>query len=144
MPNCPGAKLSGAKLSWCQIVLVPNCPLLLSWCQIVRFYYLGAKLSPLLSWCQIVQCQIVRCQIVLSPCGCRKVFVGLQKNTDDSTPPLPRPQFLTCHQNDAPHSLRQIGTSNLLSKSLVHFPQLYHFLLLLPHLKLSPTAGCRS
>ena len=65
MPNCPGAKLSGAKLSWCQIVLVPNCPLLLSWCQIVRFYYLGAKLSPLLSWCQIVRCQIVRCQIVL-------------------------------------------------------------------------------
>merc|ERR1712240_414631 len=29
----------------CQIVLVPNCPLLLSWCQIVRFYYFGAKLS---------------------------------------------------------------------------------------------------
>ena len=64
MPNCPGAKLSGAKLSWCQIVLVPNCPLLLSWCQIVRFYYLGAKLSALLSWCQIFRCQIVRCQIV--------------------------------------------------------------------------------
>ena len=64
VPNCPGAKLSGAKLSWCQIVLVPNCPLLLSWCQIVRFYYLGAKLSALLSWCQIVRCQIVRCQIV--------------------------------------------------------------------------------
>ena len=60
VPNCPGAKLSGAKLSWCQIVLVPNCPLLLSWCQIVRFYYLGAKLSPLLSWCQIVRCQIVQ------------------------------------------------------------------------------------
>ena len=59
MPNCPGAKLSGAKLSWCQIVRVPNCPLLLSWCQIVCFYYLGAKLSPLLSWCQIVRCQIV-------------------------------------------------------------------------------------
>merc|ERR1712122_469295 len=54
VPNCPGAKLSGAKLSWCQIVLVLNCPLLSSWCQIVRFYYLGAKLSPLLSWCQIV------------------------------------------------------------------------------------------
>ena len=67
VPNCPGAKLSGAKLSWCQIVLVPNCPLLLSWCQIVRFYYLGAKLSPLLSWCQIVRCQIVRCQIVPPP-----------------------------------------------------------------------------
>ena len=65
MPNCPGAKLSGAKLSWCQIVLVPNCPLLLSWCHIVCFYYLGAKLSALLSWCQIVRCQIVRCQIVL-------------------------------------------------------------------------------
>ena len=64
MPNCPGAKLSGAKLSWCQIVRVPNCPLLLSWCQIVRFYYLGAKLSALLSWCQIFRCQIVRCQIV--------------------------------------------------------------------------------
>ena len=120
---------------WCQIVrfimLVPNCP--------------GAKLSGAkLSWCQIVQCQIVRCQIVLSPCGCRKVFVGLQKNTDDSTPPLPRPQRLTCHQNDVPHSLKQIGTSNLLSKSHVHFLQLYHFLLLLPHLKLSPTAGCCS
>merc|ERR1711873_279596 len=54
VPNCPGAKLSGAKLSWCQIVLVPNCSLLLSWCQIVRFYHLGAKLSLLLSWCQIV------------------------------------------------------------------------------------------
>ena len=26
MPNCPDAKLSGAKLSWCQIVLVSNCP----------------------------------------------------------------------------------------------------------------------
>ena len=59
MPNCPGAKLSGAKLSWCQIVRVPNCPFLLSWCQIVRFSYLGAKLSVLLSWCQIVWCQIV-------------------------------------------------------------------------------------
>ena len=36
---------------WCQIVLVPNCPVpncpgaKLSGCQIVRFYYLGAKLS---------------------------------------------------------------------------------------------------
>ena len=68
MPNCPGAKLSGAKLSWCQIVRVPNCPLLLSWCQIVRFYYLVAKLSVLLSWCQIVWCQIVWCQIVLQSC----------------------------------------------------------------------------
>merc|ERR1711963_165543 len=43
VPNCPGAKLSGAKLSWCQIVLgvklssVSNCPR----CQIV----LGVKLS---------------------------------------------------------------------------------------------------
>ena len=55
---------------WCQIVLVPYCPVpncpgaILSGCQIVRFYYLGAKLSDLLSWCQIVRCQIVRCQIV--------------------------------------------------------------------------------
>ena len=86
--NCPGAKLSSAKLSWCQIVRVANCPLLLFWCQIVCFYYLGAKLSvfiilvpscplyylgaklsgaklsgaklsALLSWCQIVRCQIV-------------------------------------------------------------------------------------
>ena len=43
VPNCPGAKWSGAKfstfLSWCQIVH------LLSWCQIIRFYYLVAKLS---------------------------------------------------------------------------------------------------
>ena len=62
-PNCPFYYV-GAKLSWCQIVRVPNCPLLLSWCQIVRFYYLGAKLSALLSWCQIVRCQIVQCQIV--------------------------------------------------------------------------------
>ena len=63
--NCPGAKLSGAKLSWCQIIRVPNCPLLLFWCQIVCFYYLGAKLSVfiilvpnclfLLSWCQVVR-----------------------------------------------------------------------------------------
>ena len=48
VPNCPGAKLSGAKLS-VFIMLVPNCP--------------SAKLS----WCQIVRCQIVRRQIVLSP-----------------------------------------------------------------------------
>ena len=56
MPNCPGAKFSGAKLSWCQIfrfyylgaklsvfiILEPNCPL----------YYLGAKLSGAkLSYC---------------------------------------------------------------------------------------------
>merc|ERR1712173_428874 len=59
VPNCPVPNCPGAKLSWCQIVLVPNCPLLLSWCQIVCFYYLVAKLSPLLSWCQIVRCQIV-------------------------------------------------------------------------------------
>ena len=39
---------------WCQIVLVPNCPV--PNCP-------GAKLS----WCQIVRCQIVRCQIVLPP-----------------------------------------------------------------------------
>ena len=48
VPNCPGAKLSGDKLS-VFIMLVPNCP--------------SAKLS----WCQIVRCQIVRRQIVLSP-----------------------------------------------------------------------------
>ena len=40
VPNCPGAKLSGAKLS-VFIMLVSYCP--------------GAKLS----WCQIVRCQIV-------------------------------------------------------------------------------------
>ena len=34
------AHLSGAKLSWCQIVRVPNCPFLLFWCQIVRFIIL--------------------------------------------------------------------------------------------------------
>ena len=51
VPNCPGAKLSGAKLS-VFIMLVPNCP--------------GAKLSGAkLSWCQIV-----RCQIVLPPLIC--------------------------------------------------------------------------
>ena len=48
VPNCPGAKLSGDKLS-VFIMLVPNCP------------------SVKLSWCQIVRCQIVRRQIVLSP-----------------------------------------------------------------------------
>ena len=43
VPNCPGAKLSGAKLS-VFIMLVPNC--------------LGAKLSGAkLSWCQIVRVQ---------------------------------------------------------------------------------------
>ena len=60
VPNCPGAKLSSAKLSWCQIVLVPNCP-----GQIVLPNCPGAKLSAfiilvpncplLLSWCQIVR-----------------------------------------------------------------------------------------
>ena len=39
---------------WCQIVLVPNCPV--PNCP-------GAKLSG----CQIVRCQIVQCQIVLPP-----------------------------------------------------------------------------
>ena len=105
MPNCPGAKLSGAKLSWCQIVRVANCPLLLFWCQIVCFYYLGAKLSvfiilvpscplyylgaklsgaklsgaklsALLSWCQIVRCQIVWCQIVLPPFSMPSSYCG--------------------------------------------------------------------
>ena len=45
VPNCPVPNCPGAKLSRCHIVRVPNCPFLLSWCQIVRFYYLGAKLS---------------------------------------------------------------------------------------------------
>merc|ERR1711963_1044335 len=67
VPNCPGAKLSGAKLSWCQIVLVPNCPLLLSWCQIVRFYYLGAKLSAfiiLVSNCFVPNCPVPNCPTI--------------------------------------------------------------------------------
>ena len=53
MPNCPGAKLSGAKLS-----AVPNCPRCqivhgakLSWCQIVR----GAKLSAVPN-CPVLNC----------------------------------------------------------------------------------------
>merc|ERR1711963_877161 len=63
-----GAKLSGAKLSWCQIVLVPNCPLLLSWCQIFRFYYLGAKLSGAkLSGAKLSGAKLSWCQIVLVP-----------------------------------------------------------------------------
>ena len=64
MPNCPGAKLSGAKLSWCQIVRVPNCLLLLSWCQIVR-------------------CQIVRCQIVLQSLFDLLKFLGLSTVSND-------------------------------------------------------------
>ena len=59
VPNCPGAKLSTF------IILVPNCPLLLSWCQIV--------------WCQILQCQILWCQIVLqSKYLKQKIFVILK------------------------------------------------------------------
>ena len=61
---------------WCQIVLVPNCPVpncpgaKLSGCQIVHFYYLGAKLSvfiilvlncPVPNWLIIVTRTILRC-----------------------------------------------------------------------------------
>ena len=59
--NCHGAKMSGEKLSWCQIFLVPICPgAKLSWCYIVIVpNWLGAKLSSIkLSCCQIVLCQI--------------------------------------------------------------------------------------
>merc|ERR1711954_330863 len=50
-----GAKLSGAKLSWCQIVLVPNCP----GAKLSTFIILVPNCPLLLSWCQIVRCQIV-------------------------------------------------------------------------------------
>merc|ERR1711963_706704 len=69
---CPGAKLSGAKLSWCQIVLmpncpgaklstfiilVPNCPLLLSWCQIVPFIILVQN-------CPVPNCSVPNCPTI--------------------------------------------------------------------------------
>ena len=65
VPNCPVPNCPGAKLSWCQIVRVPNCPLLLSWCQISPF---------LLSWCQIVRfiilvsnCPVPNCPVLNCP-----------------------------------------------------------------------------
>ena len=67
--NCPGAKLS-----WCQIVLVPNCLVLychgakLLWCQIVLVTNCpGAKLSgAILPWCQIdlvPNCPVPNCPV---------------------------------------------------------------------------------
>ena len=75
---------------WCQIVLVPNCPVpnclgaKLSGWQIVHFYYSGAKLSVfiilvpnclfLLSWCQVVRfiilepnCPVLNCLVPNCP-----------------------------------------------------------------------------
>ena len=70
---------------WCQIVLVPNCPVpnclgaKLSGWQIVHFYYSGAKLSVfiilvpnclfLLSWCQVVRFIILvpNCPVPICP-----------------------------------------------------------------------------
>ena len=81
VPNCPGAKLSSAKLSWCQIVRVPNCPLLLSWCQIVRFIIL-------LPNCPVPNCPVPNCPTTGSPNDvnsnhCRNVSIV------DLDPPLP-------------------------------------------------------
>ena len=75
---------------WCQIVLVPNCPVpnclgaKFSGWQIVHFYYFGAKLSVfiilvrnclfLLSWCQVVRfiilepnCPVLNCLVPNCP-----------------------------------------------------------------------------
>ena len=68
---CPGAKLSGAKLSWCQIVLVPNCP----GAKLSTFIILVPNCPLLLSWCQIVpfiilvpNCPVPNCPtIILNP-----------------------------------------------------------------------------
>merc|ERR1712235_214571 len=60
VPNWPGAKLSEAKLSWCQIVRVPNCPLLLSWCQIVRFIILVPN-------CPVPNCPVPNCPVPNCP-----------------------------------------------------------------------------
>ena len=58
---------------WCQIVLVPNCPVpncpgaKLSWCQIVHFYYLGAKLSAfiiLVPNCPVPNCPVPNCPTI--------------------------------------------------------------------------------
>ena len=80
---------------WCQIVLVPNCPVpncpgaKMSGCQIVHFYYLGAKLSAfiilvpncplLLSWCQnfrfiilVLNCPVPNCPTILGSTQTRK------------------------------------------------------------------------
>ena len=62
--------------SWCQIVLVPNCPVpncpfFNSWCQIVRCQIVRVPNCLLfISWCQIVRCQIVwvpNCPVPNSP-----------------------------------------------------------------------------
>merc|ERR1712117_696191 len=70
--NCPVLNCPGAKLSWCQIVLVPNCPgaklstfiilvpncqLLLSWCQIVPFIILVLN-------CPVPNCPVPNCPTI--------------------------------------------------------------------------------
>ena len=51
VPNCPGAKLSTF------IILVPNCPLLLSWCQIVPFIILVPN-------CPVPNCPVPNCPTI--------------------------------------------------------------------------------
>ena len=70
VPNCRGAKLSGAKLSWCQIVMVPNCP----GAKLSTFIILVPNCLLLLSWCQIVPFIILvpNCPVL----NCPTIFLG--------------------------------------------------------------------
>merc|ERR1711873_58544 len=60
VPNCPVPNCPGAKLSWCKIVLVTSCPLLLSWCQIVPFIFLVPN-------CPVPNCPVPNCPVPNCP-----------------------------------------------------------------------------
>ena len=128
MPNCPGAKLSGAKLSWCQIVRVPNCPLLLSWCQILRFYHLGAKLSAFIFL--VLNCPLYYLGAKLSSAklsGAKLSGAKFSYNPSSSSLPAPKAQERWRNNKE----LHQVPLANCrsailtLMKAMMIMPSLY-------------------
>ena len=89
---------------WCQIVLVPNCPVpncpgaKLSGCQIVHFYYLGAKLSAFIIL--VPNCPLYYLGAKLS--GAKLSGAKLSYNPADNQNSYATPQQYDDPSNEAP------------------------------------------
>ena len=113
-----GAKLSGAKLSWCQIVQVPNCPLLLFWCKIVRFIIL-------LPNCPVPNWSTIRLGRFWNS-NCRKLHLRIWKCSSPSLAPRTILRPLTAWTQRPVQSSYSFHSNAWLWMLCFHILKLYH------------------
>ena len=113
-----GAKLSGAKLSRCQIVQVPNCPLLLFWCKIVRFIIL-------LPNCPVPNWSTIRLGRFWNS-NCRKLHLRIWKCSSPSLAPRTILRPLTAWTQRPVQSSYSFHSNAWLWMLCFHILKLYH------------------